>query len=81
MILYVSPGVLIHVAAFPVIAPGVAGVPALTATGKLCAVLVPQELVAVTVIFPFCPAAPDVTVIEFVPDPAVIDHPVGTVQL
>jgi hypothetical protein len=65
----------------PVIIPGVAGGPGLTTTGKLCAVLVPQEFVAVTVIFPFCPAAPAVTVIEFVPDPAVINHPVGTVQL
>ena len=61
--------------------PGAAGVPGPTTTGNVCAVLVPQELVAVSVIFPFCPAVPAVTVIEFVPDPAVIDHPVGTVQL
>ena len=52
----------------PVTGPGVAGVAGLTTTGKLEARLVPQELVAVTVI-------------EFVPDPAVINHPVGTVQL
>jgi hypothetical protein len=31
--------------------------------------------------FPFCPAFPVVTVIEVVPAPAVIVHPVGTVQL
>ena len=55
--------------------------PGLTATGKLDAVLVPQELVAVTVTFPFCPALPDVTVIEVVPAPPVTVHPVGTVQL
>ena len=53
----------------------------LTVTAKVCAVLVPHELVAVTVTFPFCPDAPTVTVIEFVPVPAVIDQPVGTVQL
>jgi hypothetical protein len=31
--------------------------------------------------FPFCPAAPVVTVIEFVPVPAVMVHPDGTVQV
>ena len=65
----------------PVIVPGVAGVPGLTTTANVCAVLVPQEFVAVTVIFPFCPALPAVTMIEFVPAPPVIVHPVGTVQL
>ena len=65
----------------PVIVPGVAGVPGLTVTAKLLAELVPQELVAVTVIFPFWPALPDVTVIELVVVPAVIVQPVGTVQL
>ena len=62
-------------------APGVAGVAGLTVTAKLLAALVPQLLPAVTVIFPFCPAVPVVTVIEVVPVPAVIDHPVGTVQV
>jgi hypothetical protein len=52
-----------------------------TVTAKVCAVLVPHELVAVTETFPFCPDAPTVTVIEFVPVPAVIDQPVGTVHV
>jgi hypothetical protein len=30
---------------------------------------------------PFCPVAPVVTVMVFVPAPPVIDHPVGTVQV
>ena len=55
--------------------------PGLTTTGKLDAALVPQELVAVTVMFPFCPALPDVTVIEVVPAPPVTTHPVGTPQV
>ena len=46
----VTPGQTVPV---PVIAPGVAGVPGLTVTGSVLAVLVPQELVAVTEIFPF----------------------------
>ena len=37
----------------PVIVPGVAGVPGLTVTGSVLAVLVPHELVAVTDTFPF----------------------------
>jgi hypothetical protein len=53
----------------------------LTVTGKLAAVLVPQLFPAVTVMFPFCPAVPVVTVMEVVPVPAVIDHPVGTDQV
>ena len=65
----------------PIIVPGVAGVPGLTVTATLLAALVPQELVAVTVIFPFCPATPEVTVILFVVAPAVIVQPVGTVQI
>ena len=70
-----------HWFAPPVIIPGVAGGPGLTVTGKVVAVLVPHELVAITVMFPFCPALPAVTVIEFVPAPPVIDHPVGTVHV
>lgn len=46
----VAPG---HTGEVPVIGPGVAGVPGLTVTGTLLAILVPQELVAVTEIFPF----------------------------
>jgi hypothetical protein len=61
--------------------PGVAGVPGLTVTAIVVAGLVPQELPAVTVILPFCPAAPVVTVIEMVPCPAVIVQPVGTVHV
>ena len=41
----------------------------------------PQLFSAVTLMFPFCPALPDVTVIEFVPVPAVMDHPPGTAQV
>jgi hypothetical protein len=38
-------------------------------------------LPAVTLILPFCPDEPAVTVIETVPEPDVIAQPVGTVQL
>ena len=74
----VRPG---HCGVVPVIVPGVAGVPGLTVTAKLFDALVPHELVAVTVMFPFCPALPAVTVIEFDVEPDVMLHPVGTVQL
>ena len=60
-------------------ATGVDG--AVTVTAKEDAAVVTQALLAVTVMFPFCPATPVVTVIEFVPAPAVIIQPVGTVQL
>ena len=70
-----------HWLAVPVIVPGVVGVPGLTITGKILAALVPHELPAVTVIFPFCPVAPVVTVIEVVPAPAVIVQPVGTAHV
>ena len=40
-----------------------------------------NELPAFTVIFPFCPAVPVVTVIDVVPAPAVIDQPAGTVHV
>jgi hypothetical protein len=52
-----------------------------TVTAKVLAALVPHELVAVTLTFPLCPDAPAVTVIAFVPVPAVIDQPVGTVHV
>ena len=79
--LYVCPVNAGHCVTIPVIVPGVAGVAGLTDTAKLLAELVPQLFVAVTLIVPFWPGLPDVTVIEFVPVPPVIDHPVGTVQL
>jgi hypothetical protein len=52
-----------------------------TVTASILAALVPQLLPAVTLILPFCPAVPVVTVIEIVPAPPVIDQPVGTVQV
>ena len=64
----------------PVVAPGVAGVAGLTVTPRVLAALVPQLFVAVTLMFPFCPAEPEVTVID-VPVLLVIVQPVGTVQL
>jgi hypothetical protein len=67
--------------AVPLIAPGVAGVAGLTVTAKLLAALVPQELPAVTVILPFWPALPEVTVIELVPVPPITVHPVGTTHV
>ncbi len=65
----------------PVIAPGVAGVPGFTVTAFVDAALVPQELPAVTVILPFCPAVPVVTVKFVVPLPPVIVQPAGTVHI
>ena len=63
----------------PLITPGVAGADA-TVTARVRGELVPQLFPAVTLILPFCPVEPDVTVIEIVPAPDVITHPVGTVQ-
>jgi hypothetical protein len=79
--LYVWPVKPGHCVAVPVIAPGVAGVPGPTVTASVLAALVPQELPAVTVIFPFCPAAPVVTVIDVVPAPAVMVQPAGTAHV
>ena len=70
-----------HSDAVPVIAPGVAGVPGCTVTASVFAVLLPQLLFAVTVILPLLLYAPVVTVMEVVPCPPVIDHPVGTVHV
>jgi hypothetical protein len=78
---YVSPVILGHTAVVPVIVPGVAGVPGSTDKAKLLGELVPQELEAVTEIFPFCPKAPEVTVTVVVPCPPVIVHPGGTVHV
>ncbi|MNG06053.1 hypothetical protein D3C84_892740 [compost metagenome] len=50
-------------------------------TANVCGEPIPQPFVAATVIFPFWPRLPVVTVIELVPSPAVIDQPVGTVQV
>ena len=55
----------------------------------VCAVLLPHELFAVTVIAPACADVPAVTVIEFVPPevtpefppPEVMFHPVGIVHV
>ena len=64
----------------PVIGPGCAGGPVTAVTARIDAVLVPQELLAVTVIFPLA-AVPDVdTVIEFVLAPEVMLHPAGNVH-
>ena len=53
----------------------------LTITAKVREALVPHEFPAVTVMLPFSPAAPVVTVIELLVAPAVTDQPVGTVQV
>jgi hypothetical protein len=72
---FVKPG---HCAVTPVIVPGIEGVPGSTVTASAFGVLVPQLFAAVTLIFPFCPEEPVVTVIDVVPCPPVIDHPAGT---
>ena len=61
--------------------PGVRGAPGLTVTDLEEALLVPQELDAVTVIFPFSPYAPAVTEIFAVPCPELICQPAGTVHV
>ena len=80
-ILYANPVIVGHTVGIPAINPGVIGVAGLTVTPRELAELVPQLFVAVTLILPFWPVLPDVTVIEFVPTPPVIVHPVGTVQV
>ena len=52
---------------------------ALSVTAKLTGVPTPHALVSVTLTFPA--VVPNVTVMAFVPCPAVIVAPAGTVQL
>ena len=52
-----------------------------TETASELTLLVPHEFPAVTVIFPFCPELPAVTLIDAVPAPPVTDQPAGTVQV
>jgi hypothetical protein len=52
-----------------------------TDTASVLAALVPHELPAVTVILPFCPEEPVVTLIVEVPAPPVTDQPEGTVHV
>jgi hypothetical protein len=54
---------------------------AVTVTANVLSALVPHEFCDLTLMFPFCPEVPVVTVIEVEPAPAVIVHPVGTNQL
>ena len=55
-----------------------AGVPGLTVTARVLAVLLPQILFAVTDMFPFWPALPEVTVTEVFPLLEVIVQVGGT---
>jgi hypothetical protein len=70
-----------HNAVVPPMLPGVLGMAGLTDTERVLAALVPQILVAVTVISPFWPVVPEVTDIEVVPAPLLTVQPVGTVQV
>ena len=70
-----------HCVVVPVMAPGVAGVAGCIVTTREAAALVPQLLPAVTVMLPFWPALPVVTVIDVVPCPPVMLHPVGMVHV
>ena len=65
----------------PLTTVGAPGFDVTTVTAIVFATLVPQPFVQETLIFPFCPTAPVVTVIAFVPAPEVITQPVGNVQL
>ncbi len=53
----------------------------ITVTASVAGALVPHVFPAVTVIFPFWPAEPVVTVAIRVPCPPVIVHPAGTVHV
>jgi hypothetical protein len=63
---YVTPVAPGQTAVVPVIVPGAAGVAALTVTGKVLAVLVPHEFVAVTDMLPETAFPAVATVMEFV---------------
>ena len=63
----------------PVIAAGVAGAAALTITGSVLPLLVPQEFVAVTLISPLTAESPAATVIELVVEVPV--HPEGSAHV
>ena len=71
----------VHAEFVPAVAVGTSGVAGDTVTANVLAAEIPQEFCAVTLIFPSSPGSPVVTVIEVVPAPAVIVHPVGTDQL
>jgi hypothetical protein len=60
-------------------AEGCAGTEGVVLTASDCDDPFPQELEGTTETFP--DTVPDVTVILFVPWPAVIDHPEGNVQV
>jgi hypothetical protein len=72
-----------------VIVPGVAGAVCGVIVPVVCALLLPQALLAVTVMAPVCAVVPAVTVIELLPPevtPAVpplevIAHPAGTAHV
>ena len=68
-----------QIAAVPDIAPGVAGAALVNVTGKVAAVDVPHEFVAVTVTFP--DVEPNETVALVDPCPDVIVAPAGTVHV
>jgi hypothetical protein len=75
---YVSPLTEGHTEAEPDIVPGVPTV-VLTVTGRqVCPLLMPQELVAVTQMFPV--EVPALTPIELLPCPEMMYHPLGTVH-
>lgn len=78
--LYTNPAVFGQTGVGPDIVPGVAGAGELTTTANDWTELLPQELAANTVTVPFCPVKPAVTVMDVVPEPAVIDQPAGTVH-
>ena len=52
-----------------------------TETASVDGLLIPHPLPAVTVMLPFCPEVPEITLIDVVPCPELMLHPAGTVQL